>query len=394
MPRLLALLALLPAAAGMGMPAQSSADADFWARLTGGGVAARPFVSDLSVVATAGGASTPLWAGAASGAASPPAGYEAAPGVLTAVVTAINMCTATQTPAPGVCYASPNRLGVTLARTANGALDTDLTGVLTTSSVIDVTLKLGSLSGRHNWAWANAAVSYWSIATAGGVTTLHARLSPVRTPIVDWASLPAGPQCCTCDVPSNCAVANSSAWSLGANFILQIDDAGAAPGAMAGAVFATTNAVMGALALGSGGAGSVSYALASAHADPDGAPMLGSLAALLPSAALAAVFGNGTGAAALSVARAGDPGTQSSITLANVSAAAFGTDGVMINVAGVTFSVPTYTITRASAPGSGGGGGSSSSSGAWRRGGGGSGGAVAIAVAGSVAALLLAAAAA
>jgi hypothetical protein len=384
------LLALLPATtSGMGMPSQSSADADTWSRLAGGGVSARPFVESLYIITDP--PTPPLWSGATSGATSPPAGYEAsASGVVTAAVSAINMCGAGQTAAQGVCYASPNRVGVTLALTDGGALNTDLSGALSAASVLDVVLNLGSLSGRANWAWANANVSYWSVSSAvSGATRIHARLTPVRTPTIDWASLPPGPQCCTCDMPSNCAVANSSGWTLAANFIVQIDDVGATPGPMAGAVFATTNAVMGALALrtagGNGGGAetpSLSYALASAHTNPDGAPMLGSLAALLPSAALSALFGAGTPAGALAVAREGDAGTQSSIRFANVSAADFGTDGVMVTVAGVTFSVPTYTITRAD------GGGGSSSSGAWRRGGGG-----AVAVAGCVAAAALLAAA-
>lgn len=366
----LLLLALLPLCAAQGMPSQSSTDTQFWSNLAGGGVSARPYISDASVVLVPGGASTVLWAGAASASLSPPAGYEATPAQLSAVLSPVNMCATGQSPSgQNTCYLSPNRLGLVLGTTAAGpTLQADLTGgAVTAASVFDLTLNLGSFSGRFGWAWANADVRYWQLRTdpVSNVTTLRVQMAPVRTPVVDFTppSLPAGPQCCTCDIPSSCAANNSLSWRLNANLILQLQDpsaggGGGGIGSMTGAVFATTNAVMGALALGNSGS-ALQYSLASSHFTPEGTPMLGELRAFVPSATVAAVFGAGVTPDALNVTRTGDAGTQASVTIAAVSASTFGADGMLMTVSGVTFSVPTYTLTRP-----GGGGGSSAAPGA------------------------------
>ena len=356
----LLLLALLPLCAAQGLPSQAMTDASFWSNLAGGGVSARPFITDASVTLVSGGAATALWAGASSASLSPPAGYEAMPGRLSAVLSPLNMCASGQSVS---CYASPNRLALVLGTTASGpTLQGDFSvgsgPVVTTDAVFDMTLNLGSFSGRFGWAWANGDVRYWRLSTdaATNATMLRVQVAPVRTPQVDWASLPPGPQCCTCDMPSQCALNTSSGWTLNANLVLQLQDApsvngsGASP--MTGAVFATSNAVMGALALANGGA-ALQYSLASSHLAPEGSPMLGVLRAFVPAATAAAVFGAGVTPDALNVTRTGDPGTQAAVTITAVNATTFGADGLMVAVTGVTFSVPTYTLARAGANGGG-----------------------------------------
>jgi hypothetical protein len=121
-PVLVAALILLafPAAAGAQaeVPGQDAMDQPGsmsngnWSDLPGGATA-RPYVKSLTVVN--GSQSTPVFSG----------GVGAAAGVqngdVTAVVMPFNLCRAGQPPAPGQCYATPNRVGVTLGyKTAMG----------------------------------------------------------------------------------------------------------------------------------------------------------------------------------------------------------------------------------------------------------------------------------
>ena len=342
-------------AAQNGMPSQAQTDTQNWSLLSGG-VANRPFVVSLTHVPAGGGSPMPVWTAAAGATASPPAGHEATTGQLTAVVSPTNMCSAGQTPAQGVCYNPPNRVAVTLGLTSgNGPIGTDLTGsMLAPGDAVDIVLQMGPAfsGGAFGWAWANGDVQFWNVSTpvAGGPTTLTARLVPVLTPVPDWTSINMQSQCCTCDMPSNCPLARASAFTLAGNFCVQINSvAGSGATPLAGAVFSTKNAVMGGLAL-SAGNEALSYALASAHAAPDGSLLTGTLAAFVPAHTLSTIFPGVSAAAAataLSVTRTGDPGTQAAIAVAPVAAATFGADGVMINVTGVTFSAPTYQVAMA-----------------------------------------------
>jgi len=321
-------------------PNQAQTDAA-WARLPGGG--SRPFITDFSV--TTGGVTTVVWSGAASAATSPPAGYESTSGRISAVVSPVNMCASGQAPAPGVCYASPNRVAVALGVVTNGALQSDFSAAsvspaVDTSSVFDLTVNLGAFSSNYSWSWVNGDTTFWNI--SAGV--LHLRVRPVSTPRIDWTSV-VGAQCCTCDVPSNCNVARAVGTTLGANLLIQTaPSVGLNP--LAGAVFATRNAVMGSLTLNTG-AGSLDYAMASAHLAADGSAMLGQLSAFLPASAVATVFPSLTPADAptlLNVTRVGDAGSQASVAVSAVSASAFGSDGFLVQVNGATFSAPTYRV--------------------------------------------------
>ena len=339
------LLALLAPSAQM--PAQSNMDSTQWPLITGG-LSARPYISDLTRLPAGGGAPVPIWTALGSPSASPPAGYEASNGALTALVIPTNLCNAGQTPAQGVCYASPNRVAITLAvNNGTGNANQDLTGFVTAGDTIELVLQMGSgaFAGSNvQWSWANGVVSRWNVSTsAGGATSITVRIAPTPTPVPDWSSVSMNSQCCTCDMPANCLLQRASAFTLSANFFVAV---GSPVTPLAGAMFATTNAVMGGLALGSGGS-SLDYAFASAHLAPDSSLLTGSLNAFVPSATVAALFGGlspADAAAALNVTRTGDPGTQASVAIAPVTASSFGSEGVMVTVAGVTFSAPTYSV--------------------------------------------------
>jgi hypothetical protein len=359
------LAAVARAAAQQGMPSQAQTDAQ-WALLPGG-LATRPFVSSLILLPASGGAPQTIWSGVTAAAASPPAGHEATTGQLTAVVSPTNMCAAGQTPAQGVCYNPPNRVALALGLTTGGGnVNTDLSGALSPGDVLEITLTLPSpFSGdAFQWAWANGNVQLWNV--SAGAASVTARIAPVATPVPDWSSVDMANQCCTCDMPANCPLARASAFTQAAGFFIQMAPPGQG-GPLAGAVFATTNAVMGGLGVVAGGGGSggrLDYALASAHAAPDGSNLTGTLTAFVPAAALAALFPGvaaADAASALNVTRTGDPGTQTAVTVAPVAAATFGGEGIMVTVTGVTFSAPTYQVALRSSGGPSGanGGGSS-----------------------------------
>jgi hypothetical protein len=246
-----------------------------------------------------------------------------------------------------VCYASPNRVAIALGVTSanNGGLDMDFSTTsespaIDTTSVFDVTLNLGAYASNYAWSWVNGDAQLWNV-SSGGV--MHLKVRAVSTPSINWSAV--GTQCCTCDVPANCNVPQAAGATVGANWLFQTAPS-SGPNPLAGAMFATRNAVMGSLTLNSA-ASSLDYAMASAHLAADGSAMLGQLSAFLPSAAVASVFPDLAAAdvpTRLNVTRAGDAGTQTSAAIAAVTAAAFGSDGFMVSVTGATFSAPTYRV--------------------------------------------------
>ena len=346
MSRLTTLLLLLPAAAvaQLHSPSQAQTDADYWSRLPGGG--SRPFITALTV--TRSGTTNTIWSGATSAANSPPSGWEGTAGRISAVVTPTNMCAAGVTPAVGVCYASPNRVSVSLGVTSanNGGLDMDFGTVssvptVDASSVFTLTINLGAYANDYAWSWVNGQLTSWNV--SNGIVQLS--VSPVATPDIDWSA--AGNNCCSCDVPSNCNVARARGFTLGTSLFFPTAPASGAANPLAGAVFATQNAVMGSLTLNTA-VGSLDYAMASAHLGSTGNMLLGQLNGYLPASAITAVFPSVPLASVptlLSVARTGDPGSEASTSVAAVNASTFGSDGFMVTVSGVTFSAPTYRVT-------------------------------------------------
>ncbi|MFM7551298.1 MAG: hypothetical protein ACKO7Q_00405, partial [Actinomycetota bacterium] len=166
-----ALVLALPAGAAAqgsptGMPTQAQTDGATigsqtqagWAAMADG-VAGRPYVARLTM--TDGGVETVLIDG---GTTTPPA---TTPGQATAVVSPYNLCAPGQTPAQGQCYATPNRIAITIAKTAGDVVDQNLTGAATTDTVFDMTVGLNSLGQSLRWSWANLDLLYWSTSGLG-----------------------------------------------------------------------------------------------------------------------------------------------------------------------------------------------------------------------------------
>jgi hypothetical protein len=77
----------------------------------------------------------------------------------------------------------------------------------------------------------------------------------------------------------------------------------------------------------------------------DGTPQLGTLEAFIPSAGLVNLYGVlPSDASAFTTTRAGDAGTNEAPTYTPWTAAMHGSDGLLISVRGITFSVPKYSL--------------------------------------------------
>lgn len=332
----------------------SSASAGFsgsgglWGDMAGG-VAARPYVESLSVIN--GGVSTPVISG---GTASAPATQN---GDVTAVIAPINLCRADQAPEPGRCYRTPNRVGVALGYANNGNVGTDFASpeaaprqAVGPTTVFDMTIRLNTLGKTLRWSWLNGGLEYWSATRLGqDDAAIRLRFRPVMTPSIDWSQVPANG--CTATPIRDCAIAQSQGETLTANLVLSLDDT--LDTSLTGAVFATQGAVSGFLTpSGDASAPVLDLQIASAHLTASGAPQTGELSALIPAQSLVNLYGVQPADASrfFTTRRSGDAGTQSAPTFTRWTAGDNGTDGLLVSVSDITFSAPTYAVSRRTAP--------------------------------------------
>lgn len=310
-----------------------------------GGVGARPYIRSLSVVN--GGVATPVITG---GTASAPAVQN---GDVTAVVAPFNLCRAGETPSPGRCYASPNRVGITFGYANNGNVGTDfahpetpLRQTVTPDTVFDVTIALNTLGSTLRWTWVNGGLERWTATGLGrDDAEIHLRVRPVTTPVIDWNTVPANG--CTATPINNCAIPQSAGEILAANMVLSLDDT--LDASLTGAVFATEGAIAGFLQpAGTASAPELDLQIASAHLTAAGAPQTGEITALIPSQALLSMYGvlPADAGTFFRATRSGDAGTQSAPVFRRATVAADGTDGLRVAISGITFSAPTYSLAR------------------------------------------------
>lgn len=344
------------AAIPAGTPSQASNDGTaaasgfsggggLWGDLAGG-VAARPYIRSLSVVN--GGVSTPV---ITDGTASAPAVQN---GDVTAVVAPFNLCRTGEAPAQGRCYATPNRVGITFGYADNGSVGTDFANPTTPlrqavgrDTVLDVTIGLNTLGSTLRWSWLNGDLERWSTSRLGSDDAeINVRLRPVATPGIDWSAVPANG--CTATPIRDCAIAQSQGETLSAGLVLSLDDT--LDPSLTGAVFATQGAVAGYLEpTGTPTAPVLDLQIASAHLTAAGAPQTGGLTALIPAQSLLNLYGVQPADAPtfFTARRSGDAGTQGAPSFRRATAAADGTDGLLVSISGITFSAPTYAVSRA-----------------------------------------------
>jgi hypothetical protein len=342
------------AAAGnpsIGMPSQAFLDGTSGQMNTGssgiwtdmqGGVAARPYVQSLSVVND--GVTTAVISDA--GVTPPPAPE----GGLTAVVAPVNLCKAGQPAQAGNCYATPNRVAVTVVRAQGDTNLWDFTADspgmsprVDANTVIDMTIALNTLGRSLRWSWANGELLSWHTNRLGqDDATVHIRFHPAMAPMV--TTFPPG-NGCTATPVRDCAIDLADAEVRTAALLLSLDTT--LDPALTGAAFATQNAFAGFLLPGgTASAPTLDIQVASTHRRPDGSPQLGILQAVLPAAALLRLYGipANDAAQAFTATRAGDPGTNAPPTYAVWNAAENGTDGLLVTIRDITFSVPSYRL--------------------------------------------------
>lgn len=309
-----------------------------------GGVTARPFISALSV--TTGGVTTPVVVG---GTAAPATVRQ---GDVTAVVAPFNLCRADQAPGNG-CYSAPNRVGIAVGYADNGQVTADLSAppagaahTVDATTVIDMTIRLNTLGRTLRWSWLNGDLISWRATGLGADDAqVRVRFRPVPTPAFDYSALP--PNGCTATPVRDCDIERSQGEFLAANLVLSLDDT--LPAALTGAVFATRGAMSGYLEPGgSAAAPTLDLQIASAHLTATGAPQIGAITALIPSQALLEMYGvlPEDAATLFTARRTGSVGTQSAPRFRRATLATDGTDGLLVDIDGITFSAPTYRVSR------------------------------------------------
>lgn len=325
-------------------PNQQTEDALHWAGLSGGGVSLRPWVSALSVIPAPGDTPIVQWTGLTSSAQSPPASA-GTQGKITATVYATNMC-AVNGSTDG-CYASPNRIAVSLAVSDSGSTssfsDTVTTGfTVTEDTVFDITVEMNAFASTASWMWVNGVMEYLSVSS----TALRIKLSPSLFPWV--SSFPDG-NGCTATPIRDCDVQTPDSLKLVANFFVSVDATGGSS-RLPGVAFATTGAIIGYMFPSGASLNPVlNYQLSGPHFKPGGGELqLGTLRAVLPMSIVESLYPDFTSGSNPStffnVTRTGSIGTQESITFATWTADVHGTAGVAFDVSGVTFSTPTYSM--------------------------------------------------
>jgi hypothetical protein len=315
-----------------------------WADMPGG-VAARPYVRSLTVIND--GVATPVITDGTTAAPT------VSPGDLTTVVSALNLCRPGQTPAHGVCYATPNRFALTVGYGGDSEGNTvgwnfanpqyPVTPTIDANSVIDMTVVLNTLGKSLRWSWVNGDLLYWQTNSLGqDDATVHVKFRPATAPYV--AQFPPV-QGCTATPIFSCDIARADGQVLSASMVFSLDDT--LDPALTGAAFATQNAIAGFLVPGGTAlAPSLDMQISSTHENADGTPQLGTLEAFIPSAALLNLYGvlPTDATTAFKTTRSGDAGTNDAPSYTPWAAETNGSDGLFVTVKGITFSVPKYRV--------------------------------------------------
>ena len=352
-----------------GMPDQSSLDSapnsqsqGNWSDLSGG-ASGRPYVASLSV--TTNGVTTQIMTNGTATTAAPTAS-----GSVTAVVAPYNLC---KTGSTNNCYATPNRVGITLAYVKQAgqlghnfsAPTATLSPAVTATSVFDMTIGLNSVGKKLGWTWMNGTPTFWKTENLGqDNATARVKFSLSEAPGIDYQD-PKAQRCTTIPV-SECDADKSTQDTLGMQMVLSLDTTLSA--AFAGALFATNAAVIGSLDVASGETPSLTYGIAGPHRLSDGTVRKGKFYGFLSDAVLESQFKIAATETdmtkVLSVARTAeskstaDAGTDT-VAWAKWTAADNGTDGRLVTISDISFSAPKFKVTKVSSSGSGTGNSSS-----------------------------------
>ena len=346
-----------------------------------GALTLRPFVESLTIqngatttsIISSGDTTTTLGSGA---------------GKIGVVLAPFNLCDKDRLPSPQTtnCYATPNRIGVTLVyRKGSGQVGYNFTSPndgqnpghdvtltdnegnpLTIDADTEVNLKinLNSIGKSLRWTWMNGTPSYWRTTDLGLDTAsieVHAKLA--SKPIID-SNATYDTHLCTTVPISACAVNRSNSDWLTFEMVFSLDATMSA--AMTGALFATEGAIMGSVEVANDPTTNLpilKYAAASSHylhtGTSAGDVRYGKMHAVIPASALVqqlgvpsftdgtAVPAAATPSALFTTVREGSCGTGCSdgdTTFTEWTSGVQGTDGVLVDIVGMTFSAPKFKV--------------------------------------------------
>lgn len=329
-----------------GTPDQSYLDAPnaqmaTWASLAGG-VSARPYVTALSVINN--GVSTPVITnGTAAAETNVPAGR------IAVAIAPNNLCRADQTPAQGVCYATPNRISVLIGyQKQTGQLGYDFSSTggttlltpVTADTEFDVTLSLNTLGKTLRWTWANGFATYWNTSGLGtDAATLRIRLKPTLSPVVIQNSQQVG---CSQVPVQTCQYSQNTHETLSANLVLSLDTT--LDELFTGALFTSSRSYMGSLMTVPGESPKLTYGVSAPLTWSDGTTNTSTMSAVLSDAAILNFYGATPAMAAteeftstaLNLSRT-DGGTQGAPTWTRWSADSNGVDGWLVTIPDIKF---------------------------------------------------------
>jgi hypothetical protein len=346
-----------------GMPDQSSLDSapnsqsqGNWSDLAGG-VTGRPYIASLTV--TTNGVPTQIVTNGTATTAAP-----TTVGAVTAVISPFNLCKAGST---NNCYATPNRVGITLAYVKQAgqlghnfsAPTATLATTINATSVFDMTIGLNTVGKKLGWTWMNGTPTFWKTENLGqDNATARVKFSLSEAPGIDYQD-PKAQRCTTIPV-SECDADKSTQDTLGMQMVLSLDTTLSA--AFAGALFATNAAVIGSLDVASGETPSLTYGIAGPHRLSDGTVRKGKFYGFLSDAVLESQFKIAATETdmtkVLSIARTAeskstaDAGTDT-VAWAKWTAADNGTDGRLVTISDISFSAPKFKVTKVGTSSSG-----------------------------------------
>ena len=327
-----------------GMPDQSQLDAPStqnatWVNMTGG-VAARPYVTALSVIN--GGVSTPVITnGTATAETNVPMGR------IAVAISPSNLCRTGQSPAQGVCYTTPNRIGVTVGyQIQPGQLGSDfsiannLLTPVTADTEFDITLNLNTLGRTLRWSWASGVPTYWNTANLGtDAATVRLRIKPTLTPVVMQGTQQVG---CSQVPVQACSYSQNTHETLSASLTLSLDNT--LDEIFTGALFSSTRSYMGSLMVQPGETPQMTYGVSAPQTWSDGTANAASLSAVLSDASLLNFYGATPEVVASAEFQTGalnlsrtDGGTQGAITWTRWTADVQGIDGWLITIPDIRF---------------------------------------------------------
>ncbi len=301
-----------------------------------GGVDARPYVKRLSVI---NGADEKVAIDNTLDVVNP------APfGNLDVTVTPYNLCAPGVTPGPGQCYATPNRVGVTIGYyNGDETLHTNFTNpdapefmvyeepvTIDENTVFDLTLGLNTLGQSLRWTWVSGEPVFWQVTSIGQPeATMRIKFKPTQFP-----QAVNGGGCTQIPVNDTCEFATGEEYRLMATMVLSLDDT--LSEAFTGSLFGTGKAFLGSLDTvpSPTGAPQMTYGIA-APKTVDGVANTPQLWAVVSDAALLNHFGIAPGADPSGAFAVSVTGTSTSpaITWDKWAASSQGTDGYRISIA-------------------------------------------------------------